>query len=122
MEGAAMRLRIDVQQMGRNLLLFCKGEIVQGEESEYLYNLITKRNAENVMLDLGAVTYIDEGGSIMLLLCHSLFSGTRRKLSFQNPSSATMEGFRLRQLDSIFDLSESIASISSGAMTRNAAV
>jgi anti-anti-sigma regulatory factor len=101
-----MRLRIDVQQNGRNLLLVCKGEIVQGEEAEYLYNLITKRNAENITVDLSSVSYIDEGGSIMLLLCHSLLAGTRRRLSFQNPSAAAMEGFRLRQLDSIFGLAD----------------
>jgi hypothetical protein len=44
--------------------------------------------------------------TIMLLLCHSLLAGTRRKLSFQNPSAAAMEGFRLRQLDSIFGLAD----------------
>jgi hypothetical protein len=59
----------------------------------------------------------------MLLLCHSLLAGTRRKLSFQNPSAAAMEGFRLRQLDSIFGLAGVPAPVVPlNAMARNAAI
>ncbi len=116
-----MRLRIDVQQNGRNLLLACKGEIVQGEEAEYLYNLITKRNAETITVDLSSVPYIDEGGSIMLLLCHSLLAGTRRKLSFQNPSAGCHGRFRLRQLDSIFGLVDiPVPSVAANSVARSA--
>lgn len=99
-----MKLAVEVRERNRSLFLLCKGEVILGDESEYLYNLITKRNSETVVVDLAAVTHVDEHALVMFVLCHTLLSSSHRKIVFRNVSPAVMEAFQRRQLESLFGI------------------
>jgi anti-anti-sigma regulatory factor len=66
-----MRLSIHVQQLRDATLLICIGQIVQGQEADYLFSLITQRDGD-VVLDMNAVSHIDEEGLFLIVLSYEL--------------------------------------------------
>ena len=75
-----MKLKVTVNDQENNLTLTCTGEIIRGAESEYLFDFITQRSNENIVVDLGSVARIDEDGVVMLVLCRRLLASASKTL------------------------------------------
>ena len=101
-----MKLKVTVNDQGRNLTLICAGEIIRGAESEYLFDLITRRSNQDVVVDLGSVAGIDEDGVVMLILCRRLLASARKKLFLQNPSDCVSKALKHSQVEDFFTIRE----------------
>src|SRR5262245_25618257 len=93
-----MRLSVEVNNMNDAAVLVCRGQIVQGEESEYLFALATRPDKHDVVLDVEAVSGIDEAGLFVIVLCYQLISADKRRLFLRNPSSEVLAGLRRQQM------------------------
>lgn len=99
-----MKLKVTVNDQGNNLTLACTGEIIRGAESEYLFDLITRRSNANVMVDLGSVVRIDEDGVVMFVLCRRLLASAGKKLYLQNPSDCVRQALKHSQIEDFFTI------------------
>jgi len=99
-----MKLKVTVNDQGNKLTLTCTGEIIRGTESEYLFDLITKRSNENIVVDLGSVARIDEDGVVMFVLCRRLLSSASKKLFLQNPSDCVRKALKHSQVEDFFNI------------------
>src|SRR5436305_6621973 len=97
-----MKLKIKVQDGDSSLILICAGEIIQGPESEYLFDLVTQHKSELVIVDLASVEKIDEDGLVTLLLCHRILSSADTKLVLQNASPCVLQAIKQKRLDHFF--------------------
>src|SRR5215472_4529687 len=98
-EGLAMQLSVEVKNLNDAAVLVCRGQIVQGAESEYLFALATRSDRRDVILDVEAVSGIDEGGLFVIALCYQILSAARRRLFLRNPSPEILDGLRRQQVD-----------------------
>jgi anti-anti-sigma regulatory factor len=74
-----MHLSVEVKrQSGRNVYV-CRGKLVEESASEYLFDLLTRSQDRDVIVDVADVTGIDEAGlRAIALSCQFLTcSGTR---------------------------------------------
>lgn len=94
-----MQLSVEVKNLNDAAVLVCRGQIVQGAESEYLFALATRSDRRDVILDVEAVSGIDEGGLFVIALCYQILSAARRRLFLRNPSSEILAGLRRQQVD-----------------------
>ncbi len=104
-----MQLSVEVNNSHDVAVLVCRGQILQGESSEYLFALATRPDQRDVVLDVEAVSGIDEAGFFVILVCYQLLSAAKRRLFLRNPSSDVLEGLRRTQLDVLPDKLERIA-------------
>lgn len=105
-----MALKVKVQKQSDVAMLLCSGQIVQGPESDRLYQLITHQNQREVVLDLDGVTALDEEGLFLLVLCYEVLTSANKRLILRNPPPKIMAALRRRQLDSVFGLKFQAAS------------
>src|SRR5215831_10355238 len=95
----AMQLSVEVTSLNDAAVLICRGEIVQGAESDYLFALATRPDKRDVIVDMGAVTRVDEAGLFVILLCYEYVVASDRRLFLRNPSLEVLEGLRRRQAE-----------------------
>ena len=94
-----MQLSVEVKNSNDAAVLICRGQIVHGAESEYLFALATRSDRRDVILDVEAVSGIDEGGLFVIALCYQILSSAKRRLFLRNPSSEILAGLRRQQVD-----------------------
>jgi anti-sigma B factor antagonist len=70
---------------------------------------------ENVLLDMGGVSYIDSSGIAAMVQSLSHARGLGRDFAVARPGEAVMRILRLTRLDNIFELYDSIDAASAGA-------
>lgn len=104
----AMQLSVEVNNLSDAAVLVCRGEIVQGPESDYLFALATRPDRRDVILDVGAVTRVDEAGLFVILLCYECLISTNRRVFLRNPSLEVLEGLRRRQTEVVTSLPGSV--------------
>jgi len=85
-----MRLSVEVKKPARTSIFICKGQIVRGQECNYLFDLLTRPAMGDVVLDLESVTNFDEDGLSVVLMCRRFLFATHRTLFLCNAS----DGFR----------------------------
>jgi len=68
-----MSLKLESKFKDGAVVLFCKGDLVGGEETAELRNAVTEllRNGDRVILDLGGVSYMNSGGLSSLVGLYS---------------------------------------------------
>lgn len=86
-----MRLSVEVSKPKGNVVFACIGQIVKGPESQYLFDLLSRPDRGNVIVDLQRVTACDEGGASVLVLCRKLLSACHRKLLVRNAPGSILE-------------------------------
>jgi anti-anti-sigma regulatory factor len=89
-----MELSVEVSALEEIPVFVCRGKVVHGPELDYLFSLMTRPDRRDLVLDLQAVTTVDEAGMFMIVLCYELLSASRRRLFLRNPSSDILEGLR----------------------------
>jgi anti-anti-sigma regulatory factor len=95
-----MELSIEVNRWKDATLLTCMGMLVHGQASEYLFAIATRPGHGDVVLDMQAVTQVDEAGTFVILLCYELLSASKRRLFLRNASPDILEGLR-RQTEKV---------------------
>jgi len=92
-----MKLSIEVNRWKDATLLTCRGMLVHGQASEYLFAVATRPGHGDVVLDMQGVTQVDEAGTFVILLCYELLTASHRRLFLRNASADVLEGLRRQQ-------------------------
>ena len=94
-----MELSIEVSRCREATVLTCRGSIVHGQASDYLFAVATRPDCRDVVLDMQGVTRVDEAGIFVIVLCYELLTASKRRLFLRNASAEILEGLR-RQTES----------------------
>ena len=87
-----MQLSIKVSQAEGTPIFACSGKLLRGEESDYLFEVVTRPGHQDVVLDLEELSSFDKDALSTLLLCHEVLGATKRKLFVRNaPAEMLME-------------------------------
>lgn len=105
-----MQLSVEVNNSSEAAVLVCKGQILQGEESDYLFALATRPDQRDVVLDVGEVSEIDDAGLLSIVLCYQLLSADKRRLFLRNPSADFLAGLRRQEMAALLEQSKLAAS------------
>jgi anti-anti-sigma regulatory factor len=106
-----MELSIEVNHDKDATVLTCRGVIVHGRASDYLFAVVTRPSRRDVVLDMEGVTKVDEAGIFVITLCYELLTASKRRLFLRNASPEILDGLR-RQTEKV----------SNAASTSNAAL
>jgi anti-anti-sigma factor len=96
-------LRVTMQGAGRDVILYCKGRIVRGEETDILCNALLSQEANHVTLDLAEVDVMDGCGLGLLIS----FQASGVYLKLLNPSKHVRDVLTLTGLDRVFEICSS---------------
>src|SRR5215475_7512525 len=99
-----MQLSVEVNSCRDASVLVCRGKIVQGPESDYLFGLVTRPDQRDVILDIEGVASVDDAGLFVILLCYEYLVSNDRRLFLRNPSIEVLDGLRRRQAEAIATL------------------
>ncbi len=80
-------LRIEVQELGNNVILRCFGRMVRGEGLDRLRQSALGRNSENLVIDLRNVSDIDAGGLGLLAALQQRANASGPSLILLNPAA-----------------------------------
>ena len=89
-----MELSIEVSRCREATVLTCRGSIVHGQASDYLFAVATRPDRRDVVLDVQRVTQVDEAGIFVIVLCYELLTASKRRLFLRNASPEILEGLR----------------------------
>ena len=94
-------LHVDVEDLGKSVILHCVGRIVRGEETRILCAAVRQRD-KSIVLDLSEVEAIDAAGigALISLLAAGIY------LQLRNPGAAVREVLRVTRLDTVFEISD----------------
>ena len=95
-----MQLSIEVNGGKDATVLTCKGMIVHGQASDYLFSVVTRPDRRDVVLDMQGVTEVDEAGIFVIVLCYELLTASKRRLFLRNASKDILDGLR-RQTEKV---------------------
>ena len=98
-----MQLTVNVRSSAHMTEFTCRGRITQGEESDYLFDLLTRPDKRDVFLDLEAIREFDYTGLLTIVVCQEQFSSQRRRLMLRLPSPITPEAEQERGRTSTSD-------------------
>jgi hypothetical protein len=82
-----MELSIEVNHSRGASIFICRGKLIRGQESDYLFDLVTRPDSRDVVLDVEQLDGFDRDGLSTIVLCHELLSQTNRRLLLRNASS-----------------------------------
>jgi hypothetical protein len=80
-----MQLTVDVRSSAQMTAFTCRGKITQGEESDYLFDLLTRPDNRDVFLDMQAIREFDYTGLLTIVVCQEYFSSQQRCLVLRLP-------------------------------------
>ena len=106
-----MELSIEVNRWKDATVLTCRGMIVHGQASDYLFSVVTRPDRRDVILDMQDVTAVDEAGIFVIVLCYEMLTASKRRLFLRNASAEILDNLR-RQTEKVDNAG---ASTSSGA-------
>jgi len=99
-----MRLSVEVKRQKGISVFLCRGCLLQGETSDYLFNLLTRSNRHDVILDLASLTTFDRAGLQTVILSSSFLAAYHRRLFLRHAPSNLLEHMRRGQDASLGDL------------------
>ena len=79
-----MRLSVQVNQQEGTIVCLCRGELVRGWASEYLFELLTRSHHHNVILDMREISIFDREGLSAVAFSSAFLSSCQRSLVFRN--------------------------------------
>lgn len=99
-----MQLSVEVKrQQGRDVL-FCRGRLLQGQASEYLFQLLTRSTRHDVVVDLEELLTCDEAGLQAFALSSAVLASCQRQLLFLHASEEMLEHLRMQYGVAVSDL------------------
>jgi hypothetical protein len=79
-----MQLTVDVRSSAQMTQFTCRGRITQ-DESDYLFDLLTRPGNRDVLLDMQAIQEFDYIGLLTIVVCQEHFSSQQRRLVLRLP-------------------------------------
>jgi anti-anti-sigma regulatory factor len=96
-------LSVDLKVLRNGCLLVCRGDVLGAKEADYLFNLLTREDKGDVILDLAAVNSVGDEGLSVIALAYEMLMSVKRRLFLRNPSRELVTALRERHLDTIFE-------------------
>lgn len=81
-----MQLTVEVKTSAQITSFTCQGKITKGDETNYLFDLLTRQDDRNIVLDLQQIREFDYSGLLTLVVCQEYLSSQRRRLALRLPS------------------------------------
>ncbi len=101
-----LMLSVDLKVVSNGVLLVCRGDVVGGREADYLFNLITRDDKGDVILDFGGVNRVDREGVSVISTGYEFLAHLGRRLFLKSPSADLVRALQERHLDAIFDFGQ----------------
>jgi hypothetical protein len=79
-----MQLSVKVTRTHGTPTFACSGKLLRGEESDYLFELITRPDNRDVVLDLEELSAFDGDAVSTIVLCNEVLGAHNRKLFVRN--------------------------------------
>jgi anti-anti-sigma regulatory factor len=89
-----MQLSVKVKRQKGIDVFFCRGCLLQGGASDYLFHLLTRSNRRDVILDLAALTTFDQSGLQAVMLSSSFLAANHRRLFLRHAPPNLLEYMR----------------------------
>ena len=89
-----MRLSVEVKRQQGMYIFSCRGSLLQGEASDYLFHLLTRSNHQDVILDLAALTSFDQAGVHAVVLGNTFLAACHRRLFLRDAPSSLLKKIR----------------------------
>jgi hypothetical protein len=89
-----MHLSVEVKRLKEGTLYICRGYLQPGESSDYLFNLLTRPDQKDVIVDLGELS-VETGALPVLALCSHYLAGANRRLILDHAPESVLEGLRV---------------------------
>ena len=89
-----MQLRVEVKRQQGMYIFSCRGSLLQGEASDYLFHLLTRSNHQDVILDLAALTSFDQAGVHAVVLGNTFLAACHRRLFLRDAPSSLLKEMR----------------------------
>lgn len=99
-----MQLSVEVKRQGGREVLCCRGRLLQGQASEYLFNLLTRSTRQDVVVDLEELLTCDEAGLQAFALSSAFLASCHRQLLIIHASEDMLEHLRKRHRAAMVDL------------------
>lgn len=99
-----MQLSVEVRREEGRDVVFCRGRLLHGEASEYLFQLLTRSTSHDVIVDLEELSTCDEAGLQAFALSSAFLASCQRKLLILHASDDMLEHLRMRHRAAIGDL------------------
>ena len=96
-------LSVDLKLLKNAYFLVCRGDVVGGKQADYLFDLITRDGAGDVVLDFEGVDNIDAEGICVLRTAYALLAHNGRRLLLKNAPAELVRILQARQMDAILD-------------------
>jgi anti-anti-sigma regulatory factor len=97
-------LSVDLKVLRTGCVLVCRGEVTGGKEADYLFDLMTRDDHGDVVVDLAGVTKVDEEGLSVIIAAHKLLANANRRLALSNPSTELVRSLQHRDMELMFDV------------------
>lgn len=99
-----MQLSVEVKRQEGKCVFLCRGSLLQGEASDYLFNLLTRSHRQDVILDLAALNTFDRAGLQTVMLSSNFLAANHRRLFLRHAPSNLLEHIGDRRHASLDDL------------------
>ena len=91
-----MQLSVEVKRQEGKAVFLCRGSLLQGEASDYLFHLLTRSHRQDVILDLAALTTFDRAGLQTVMLSSNFLAANHRRLLLRHAPSNLLDHIRRR--------------------------
>lgn len=100
-----MALSLDVSKTGDISIVRCRGRIVFGEEADDLRRVLLSllKEAQQIVLNLSWITYIDSGGLGTLVASFISARNKRADIKLAAPSTAARRALTITHVDVLFE-------------------
>jgi anti-anti-sigma factor len=95
-------LSVDMKVLRTGCMLVCRGDVTGGKEAEYLFNLITREDKGDVIVDLGGVSAIDNQGVAVIIAAYTILRNCGRKLFLKSPSTDVVRALQERAVEVLY--------------------
>src|ERR1700757_4895243 len=90
-----MQFSVEVKRLKEGTMYVCRGYLRQGKSSEYLFNLLTRRDQKVVIVDMAELS-VEDSGLAVLALSWQFLTGSNRRLMLQNAPPGLVEDLLTR--------------------------
>lgn len=91
-----MQLSVEVKRQSGASVYVCRGKLVHGTASDYLFDLLTRSHDQDVIVDLAEVAAFDEAGLRVLALSCRLLASSQRRFMLRDAPLNIIESLRNR--------------------------
>jgi hypothetical protein len=88
-----MQFSVEVKRLKEGTLYICRGHLQQGNSSEYLFNLLTRPDQKDVIIDVAELN-VERSGLPVLALCSKFVFASHRRFLLQHAPDGLVQDLR----------------------------